>query len=745
MELKIYKVNPYLNSNKDPFGLTIKGKTKAYISAHTNVQKDIMKGKKIVTNKGKIEILDVSHGKGMVNAIVEIDVEDLDEKGSVEMKIYDPSTDKKKGATVELRKMSDSDYLFVEKLRDIIICMIDKYLQEENSNEKACHKRSRGQENLYTCNICDWKTRFEPALKGHMKRIHAENSDIKCPNCPFKTSSKATMMVHTRISHRETMKRQKSTYQCKRDKCESTFDSEEKLKSHIENQHVRPSTVLETESPTSSPPRKKLEEHVEDAADEVLDLDDMEIVVENELSINLQLQKKIRELEIVVKNLLEEKAENEICMSKLKRNMEELKNQPSNKEIPQHLSSVHPIHISKLKGFKMIYKTLGNGRCLENSVAVHVFENEDEGEKVKKLVTNFMADNWNNYFKNKIPLPYKETVGVGKLSKTVEIKTEEEMLTFLRSEDALFVYSNRKEVLSIASLFNINIKIFTYNGKEGWWSEVGPDPELASVAELAANVAPDLYLYHNLDSHYDLLVKDDSRLAEMGLIGRAPISTSFNCNVCDKAFQDTNQLETHILGKHSEEKADGWEKVKEKRKKNRKSIEKLLVEEDEEKKFFEKELNELEDDLILFDGKSSGHRRTDPQTEAESIKDNESIKCPKCPSKLESKGLLDAHMNSSHAHAKAIECNLCDKNFQDDMELAKHMKEEHEKENFQEWNCDSCPFQANEAEELMNHLKATTHQPSPVIDKKILYREYTRCYTCDLEVDGYVNLMNHRK
>ena len=32
-----------------------------------------------------------------------------------------------------------------------------------------------------------------------------------------------------------------------------------------------------------------------------------------------------------------------------------------------------------------MYKTLGNGRCLENSVAVHIFEDEDEGENVKKF------------------------------------------------------------------------------------------------------------------------------------------------------------------------------------------------------------------------------------------------------------------------------------------------------------------------------------------------------------------------
>jgi len=32
--------------------------------------------------------------------------------------------------------------------------------------------------------------------------------------------------------------------------------------------------------------------------------------------------------------------------------------------------------------------------------------------------------------------------------------------------------------------------------------------------------APDMSLYHSIDSHYDLLVSDNSRLALMGLLGR---------------------------------------------------------------------------------------------------------------------------------------------------------------------------------------------------------------------------------
>ena len=41
------------------------------------------------------------------------------------------------------------------------------------------------------------------------------------------------------------------------------------------------------------------------------------------------------------------------------------------------------------------------------------------------------------------------------------------------------------------------------------------------VAEVDAKVRkliPDMFLYHSQDNHYDLLVKDDSRLALLGLL-----------------------------------------------------------------------------------------------------------------------------------------------------------------------------------------------------------------------------------
>ena len=69
-----------------------------------------------------------------------------------------------------------------------------------------------------------------------------------------------------------------------------------------------------------------------------------------------------------------------------------------------------------------------------------------------------------------------------------------------------------------------------------------------------------------------------------------------------------------------------------------------------------------------------------------------------------------------------------------------HIIEEHE------WDCDNCTFRSNKPDELRKHLKDTSHQPSITITNRTkLFEDYKRCYTCDLEIDGYTQLMNHRK
>ena len=107
-EYKVYKLNTYVNSDKNPFGLTLKGRTKEYILAHETFQHLIVKRKKYFVGKGFFKVVDPNQRPAMVDAILEVS-EDGIEKGNVEIKVYNPSNNKKKGATIELRKMSGHD------------------------------------------------------------------------------------------------------------------------------------------------------------------------------------------------------------------------------------------------------------------------------------------------------------------------------------------------------------------------------------------------------------------------------------------------------------------------------------------------------------------------------------------------------------------------------------------------------------------------------------------------------------
>ena len=126
--------------------------------------------------------------------------------------------------------------------------LLDKFLLEKDSQGGK----------LFTCDVCNWQTRFGPALKGHKKRMHEEsvslNSQFTCNECEFKTEITALL---------------------------------------------------------SAPPRKRLEKDLEENVTEMLDLDNMEIIVEKEISMRFLLEKRIRELESQLVIFLEERKKHE--------------------------------------------------------------------------------------------------------------------------------------------------------------------------------------------------------------------------------------------------------------------------------------------------------------------------------------------------------------------------------------------------------------------------------------------------
>ena len=204
------------------------------------------------------------------------------------------------------------------------------------------------------------------------------------------------------------------------------------------------------------------------------------------------------------------------------------------------------------------------------------------------------------------------------------------------------------------------------------------------------------------------------------------------------------------------------------KKKRKKSSEKLLKE-DNNKDFTKKDVEELDEEVVISKSKENGHKRIDPSAPSESLtkEKKEMIKCSwtKCEIYLESQGLLMAHMNEhklvyqcdtcgdkfasesdlndhidSNHQNKKINCDTCDETFTCAEDLNYHKNVKHEDK---EWNCEDCSFQASHSKELINHLKLKGHQPSQTNNPDKI--QITHCYTCKEEFSSYWNLMNHRK
>ena len=769
-EYKIYKEKPYKNSNGDPFGVTINGRAKDYIQAHNKVRELWKKGKiytleykvKDQLQKGKIKLLSVIATKTIIDAVVEV-IPQKGPKGNVQLKAYNPSQNRKKGATTELRKLSDYEYSQVEVLKGMIVRLLDRFIAGDSVENvlQGCKNDADIKEIIYDCDLCNYKTKFKAGLKTHKTRIHAIDHN-KCESCGFTTTSKIELKEHVLNSHSkkdENRKRPAPVFTCEISVCASSFNSREKLMEHEQNQHPRSNQAqnLETieNSPSSSPSRKKTaasnDINAEDDGiidEEMTEAVDIQESIRNQREIQGQLEKKIRQLEL---KILEEKEEKEKVMLELDRLKRKNESETSfggftqklNKKpfkIPNHLKSVQDKHLTRLCGFKMRYCSPPDGACLTNCLTAHISctEEEEERRTNNRRVNHHIADNFDNYYKNKIILPYIETIGVGPDSRTIKCDTQEEFISFLRSEDSLCVFSNYQEVLAIANMLNIIVRIFTYGigGDETRceWKEVFPDPEMSASAHFPKGWVPDLYLYNSDQTHYDLLVAEDHRLALLGLIG------SKSQKIHEQIVINEENDDLSSVPNNGSVPNDSWQSVDHKKKKKKQVTPEKFLDESEHEDYDAIDLEELDEEVTLARGKNRGHKRTNPSAPSESVqKKQEMLNCTwkNCKMQLESQGLLNAHMKE---HEQVFQCDVCDDKFTCERDLKQHMTSKHE---YKEWNCDNCSFQGSSSSELINHLQLTGHQPSKTVQNS--KSEITSCYTCKQEFSSYWSLMNHRK
>ena len=754
-DYKSYKIKYYTNSDGEQMGLTIKGKTKSHIESHKKVI-EIMdrlpktKEKDNTFGGTKIKVLEKPpKTPSLLTLKLEVTAPD-NSVGTAELKLHKPA---KKGSTLEIRKTSGDTFDTVEKLRDMIEKLFELLSSGQTVSKILAEARGRGTLSnqpllkVLSCDKCDWQTKTRPALRAHITRLHSVMADklksnqFKCDFCEF-ASSPAELEGHKKEFHlvHQNMKKQS--------------------KDHSNLKRNRSVKSAKDISPPMSPPRKKAILETDNEMKTNIEMVDMsekstleKVTNSDEVNINQMkksYEKRITELEAIVKQLMDKSKMN--CLKDIskdkKLNVEAMDTQDKlddvkqssttennvvqeklvgqtkveSQKIPAPLESVHVEHIPQLKGFTKRLGGIADGACTTNCATAHIFHTRDkhERQKLKRRINNQIADNWDNFYVNKIALPYKETVGTGPERWTFEAHTKDDMIAFLRSDMSLKVFANSHDILALANHLNTNIEIFSYGIHEikerCEWQQVQPDPAMESVAMFPKGFIETLYLYHSDDNHYDLLVNDDHKLVTEGL-------TVATIKVPEKveAWTEVN-YKTH---------------TKQSKKEALKSMN-LEVFEDEEK---------------LVNSKSLGHKRTSPQNEAEPHEDNkpnQTIKCNfslgtmHCTATLESQGLAEAHMKSHGVTKPNVYCDLCDEEFFNEQGLWTHNQNEHDtSRDSKQWNCNDCGFQSTTSTPLMNHCKDQGHQPSKTVQDG--RGKLITCNNCQKDFTSFWNLMNHRK
>ena len=527
------------------------------------------------------------------------------------------------------------------------------------------------------------------------------------------------------------------------DKCTVTTDSNKKLKSHIESQH--PKMEDSSSSPDPSPPRKKpvrqpisenkshLIKKSEDTKHEVenMEQDENEKETDNKKKEDI-IESQAKLIAEQAKELEKVKSDNSDLIKSI-----EATRRPTNKvsqefkPIPDHLSPVQSQHLNDLLGIRMKCDGNPGGDCLSSCTTMHLSSTKDNSERnrVNRKINNHIADNYDQFYSDMIPLPYSETVGVGQKARQVTCATREELLDFLRSEDSLCAYSNSQELLVIANMLNIKIHIFTYgiggDNKRWGWNSIFPDQKMSGFSEFNPGTVPDMLLYHSDNNHYDLLVEDNSRLAVLGFISLDD-KKEFQKEVVQKVAQkEVNQKELGQKELHRESTSGGdqlgesreeqWKTVTKSRRKSAPNLPSPSLETKSTK-----EAQEVEED---------------PPKKKECAVYN----CQECDFRGSGVQELKVHMKSHEESDNAYYCEACQQEFDRHTEYREHNKKYHSKQ----WNCDNCDFQAATRLSLMNHCKKTAgHKPSRGQRSKSGILE---CYTCKSEFRSYHDLMEHRK
>ena len=655
-----YTTKSYPKDPEDPTQVTHKSVQKSLLfgKALGNLGKILKRDAKITIGKTKAIFKD-SRGKTSTCLEAEVELNLKKESGCARIKIWGPKEEgKKKDCTVQISKMEGHPAVLVKTLNDNIIKPLLDHLLVNSDSKNAI--KSLAKATTSTDETTDEDEESLPSTTALKP---------KCDPCKKEFSNIRTMRKHKRDEHPVHGKSKATTKQV--------------IISGIKRKKETKSKIA-----VESPPRKLrvVEDSSKDKKEVTMEVDE---ISQDEMIKTLQntFDNKIAILQAEVNTMKLAKTRNETENEQLMKIIKDLTTvkQTNSETIPTQLKdkikAVKREHLHLLKGFKLAHKGIPSGACLTFCAGVQFHDDETQGPNVKMEVNNQISEKFEEFYINEIGLPYTETVGVGEGRVDITLKTVKEAKEFFKDpkSGSLDIYSNQAEMKAIANIYNANIHVFTF-GQPNYdpkWTSVGPDPSLYSEAQFPKNATTDMYLYHEYDNHFDLLVDAEKiqRLAEVQPNEEKKEPT-----------KKTNNLED-------------WTKVK-KSKVNNKLLKKPKVVEEEEFLSNSQKMGE-----VLYRNKLKGHRSEGPMAEAVKQISDENTLCHICKLRCTTNNKLKTHMkshtreetydmsslqNAIHTSNNTskdtplntsdnvqVPCKKCKENFMGKHELRKHISAKH--------------------------------------------------------------------
>ena len=756
----------------------------------------------------KYTVLDERKKGAGIEADVEVDTQKPGERGTAVLELMGPNN--KKEYVVMITKYKASEAKFVTLLTEKIIkpMMSDLMLDIDINNSLEIKQRSKS---AIKCVQCDKTFKSKPGLKTHVTKMHKEEEELKntsentqesvktyqkkCEKCEFlvKANKRYTvaqnMIKHKEECHKSTVKSYKRM-NCS--KCD--FETRESL---VMRRHMRDEHEAGTVS-TSPPPKKKrkspveseengdtqsmeIEEGIEDLSFKMEDMDidnDEDGHKVNQKSkemdekINLKRKNierqetihKIKQLETEkIKLLIEEnqiKSQKEQNKKRKQKSKDERKRK--NAKIRKANSTETPD--KRFGNFRnipdecrdlvdkddIVYVVLGDGSCAPRSAAAWLFHDESLGPQLRRKMNFFMAQNWYRKYQYLTPCSEESPFVKQIKGKNISFTDPKKVIEFLKtSPEAAYMWSDSEDLVTIADMYQIRIKVITINRHDqtptiNW---IYPDEDLKDVAELKNVELKDMVLLHEEESHYNLVISKNCDLALLGSISSRLAKEDIEEEPKEElAFDMQKQLKQYK--EKNEQIQQKYLKCEGELRIRTEEVEKLKVEIENLKQLIELKENgekdDLEDAKNLVRMKNKGYERVSPHQEStpKSMKSNsihiieEEFNCGECDFQGNEQCQLEKHINWKHKEAK---CSLCNYVGGNKVILQRHMKIKHSNDDDLR-KTDICS-----EGDLKVSDEAVLKNPKEMKHNKLENRKWYECYECDYAVTDKEQLKHHMR